>query len=186
MYFDIKSIEKTHWKTKEKFNDIHLIPHKITSKSNDPMKMIKEGPLPVYLWGGLADDPNEMYSEPINQLSFINIMVGAISEEVTETTYCFFINVKVEWVDDMMKIVPGSASLDPVLDGNSDIEGIAFFADRASAMKFKKLFLTQENLRNMIDGMDDLREFFMEYSSAEEWDNFFKVLQSINTNNIYQ
>ena len=40
-------------------------------------------------------------------------------------------------------------------------------------------------MRNMVDGFDELREFFMEHSSGEEWNNYFKELQSISVNKIF-
>jgi len=187
MKFDIQSVEFENWKTKEKTWENLLIPNKITSKDvHRKMNMVKEGPLPVYLWGGLVDDLNEIYgNNPKDILTHISCMFGAISEECYNTCYCFFISVKVEWVDDEMKIVPGSAELDTVHSGDSDVEGIAFFADRQSALKFKKQFLNQENMRNMVDGFDELREFFMEHSTGEEWNNYFKELQSISVNRIF-
>jgi hypothetical protein len=187
MKFDIQSLQFENWKTKEKTWENCLVPNKITSKDvHRKMNMVKEGPLPVYLWGGLVDDLNEIYGDDMqDSLTHISCMFGAISEECYNTCYCFFISVKVEWVDDEMKIVPGSAELDTVHSGDSDVEGIAFFADRQSALKFKKQFLNQENMRNMVDGLDELREFFMEHSTGEEWNNYFKELQSISVNKIF-
>ena len=187
MKFDIQSVKFENWKTKEITWENLLIPNKITHKDvHRKMNMVKEGPIPVYLWGGLVDDPNEIYGDfPQNSMTNINCMVGVISEEFYNVAYCFFISVKVEWVDDEMKIVPGSAELDTVHSGDSDVEGIAFFSDRQSALKFKKQFLNQDNMRNMVDGFDELREFFMEHSSGEEWNNYFKELQSISVNKIF-
>jgi hypothetical protein len=188
MKFDIQSVEFENWKTKGKTWENCLLPNKITSKNvTRRINMVKEGPLPVYLWGGLVDDLNEIYGDDMqDSLTHISCMFGVISEECYNPSYCFFISVKVEWVDDDMKIVPGSAELDTVHSGDSDVEGIAFFADRQSALKFKKQFLNQENMRNMVDGIDELRDFFMEHSTGEEWNNYFKELQSISINKIYQ
>ena len=188
MKFDIQSVEFENWKTKEKTWEDCLLPNKITSKNvNRRINMVKEGPLPVYIWGGLVDNPYEFYGDnPEDNMTHINCMIGAISEECYNTYYCFFISVKVEWVDDVMKIVPGSAEIDSVHSGDSDVEGIAFFSDRQSALKFKKQFLNQDNMRNMVDGFDELREFFMEHSTGEEWNNYFNELQLISVNKIYQ
>jgi len=188
MKFDIQSIEFENWKTKEKTWENCLLPNKITSKNvNRRINMVKEGPLPVYIWGGLVDNPYEFYGDnPYENMTHISCMLGAISEECYYTSYCFFISVKVEWIDGYMKIVPGSAELGTVHSGDSDVEGIAFFSDRQSALKFKKQFLTQDNMRNMVDGFEELREFFMEHSTGEEWGNYFKELQSISVNKIYQ
>lgn len=187
MKFDIQSVKFENWKTKEITWENCLVPNKITHKDfHRNMNMVKEGPLPVYLWGGLVDDPNEIYGDfPQNSMTHINCMIGTISEECYNTCYCFFISVGVEWIDDVMKIVPGSAELDSVHSGDSDVEGIAFFSDRQSALKFKKQFLNQDNMRTMIDGFDELREFFMEHSGGEEWNNYFKELQSISINKIF-
>jgi hypothetical protein len=43
-----------------------------------------------------------------------------------------------------------------------------------------------DNMRNMVDGFEELRDFFMEHSTGEEWNNYFKELQSISVNKIYQ
>jgi len=188
MKFDIQSVKFENWKTKEITWENCLVPNKITHKDfHRKMNMVKEGPLPVYLWGGLVDNPYEFYGDnPEDNMTHINCMVGVISEECYHTSYCFFINVKVEWIDGEMKIAPGSAEIDSVHSGDSDVEGIAFFADRQSALKFKKQFLTQDNMRNMVDGFEELRDFFMEHSTGEEWNNYFKELQSISVNKIYQ
>lgn len=188
MKFDIQSVEFENWKTKEKTWEDCLLPNKITSKDvNRKINMVKEGPLPVYIWGGLVDNPYEFYGDnPEDSMTHINCMVGVISEECNHTSYCFFINVRVEWVDGELRVVPGSADIDSVHSGDSDVEGIGFFADRQSALKFKRQFLTQDNMRSMVDGFDDLREFFMEYSNGEQWNNYFKELQSISVNKIYQ
>lgn len=188
MKFDIQSVEFENWKTKEKTWTDCLLPNKITSKNiNRKMKMLKEGPLPVYIWGGLVDNPYAFYGDnPQDNMTHINCMIGVISEECNDFSYCFFINVKVEWIDGEFRVVPGSSDIDPVHSGDSDVEGIGFFADRQSALKFKRQFLTQDNMRKMVDGFEELREFFMEYSNGEQWNNYFKELQSISVNKLYQ
>lgn len=182
MHFDILSLENTRRSTWNEF----LIPSKIITKYfKGNTKLIKKGPLPVYLWGGLVDNPYEIFNEEdIESLEFLNIMIGAISEECHETCYTFFISTKISWENGSFKIVSGSSGIDHV--SNEVGDGIAFFSDRKSAIKFKNVFLSQDNLRKMVDGFEELREFFMEYSTGEEWSNYFNELQSISINKLYQ
>ncbi len=182
MHFDVLSMENTRRSTWDEF----IIPSKIiTNDFKGNTKIVKKGPLPVYLWGGLVDNPYELCNEDnMESLGSLNVMVGAISEECHESCYTFFISTKLIWEDGSFKIVSGSSELDPV---NTEIgDTIALFSDRKSALKFKNVFLKQDNLRKMIDGFEELREFFMDYSTGEEWNNYFNELQSISINKLYQ
>lgn len=185
MHFDIISIEHESYKTKEKSWNDYIIPSNNKKDSENLTKLQKKGPLPVYLCGGLTEDINELYGEEyIEDMEYINIMFSAISEECIEPCSSFFLKTNVIWEDGYVKIVNGSSTLTTV---NNEVgDGIALFSDRKSAVKFKNVFLKTDNLKKMVDGFEDLRVFFMEYSTAEEWDNYFKEIQSISINKLYQ
>jgi hypothetical protein len=190
MNFNLQSFKCVHWKTKAETHQVYLVPTtKMISKidKREPT-IVKNGPIPVYILDAYILDPEEMYDGNIKEMfSHFEIQFNVISEECEYPASCFLMTIAVEWIGDTFKLVPGSAEITDILSDESDVEGIALFSDRSSAVKFRNKFLDGDNLKKSMCGLEPIREFFMEYAySAEEWKNLFKYMREIPINKLYK
>lgn len=111
----------------------------------------------------------------------IDLFVHGIPEDdrVHETFEMFMISISLDWIsDEEFKLSDKNISLYEMENG------IIKFSDRKSAMKFKNIF-DKKTVNKRISGFDELRNFFMEFSSAEELYKLFDKIKSISTNDLY-
>lgn len=157
------------------------------SNPNEALKkgetLYQKSPIQIYLTSGLMVDPRESFTdEEISDCKSISAMFFGIpsrEEKFSEAFELFMMDVPISWENDVFKISDESISF-------CEMEhGVLKFADRKSAVKFKNIISNKETLKGFVDGLDDIREFFMEYSDASEWDKFFDKLKSISANELY-
>jgi hypothetical protein len=99
--------------------------------------------------------------------------------------YPFYLCLDLKWDEEDTFVVSDNVSFIQALN---DFEGMFFFADRKSAVKFKNL-LTEENIKRLStsENFDSLRDFFVNNAKdSKQWSKFFNTLRSINTNLIYR
>jgi hypothetical protein len=63
-----------------------------------------------------------------------------------------------------------------------------YFINREEAVRFKRVYLKKETLEKLMDPLSDLslKELFMAYSTAEEYNLFFSKIQTLRVNLLYQ
>jgi hypothetical protein len=63
------------------------------------------------------------------------------------------------------------------------------FIDRPEAVRFKKVYFKKETFEKLMESLDgefSLKEIFMAYSTAEEYNSFFSKIQTLRVNLLYQ
>lgn len=157
------------------------------SNPNEALKrgetLYQKSPIQIYLTGGHMIDPRESFAdEEISDCKSISTMFFGIpsrEEKYSETFELFMMDVPITWENNVFKVGDESVYF-------CEMEhGVLKFADRKSAVKFKNILGNKEVLKSVVDGLDDIREFFMGYSDASEWEKFLDKLKSISTNELY-
>lgn len=188
MNFDIVEITKDYSKLKSqrkdsvKFTQSIPIGSENKPSAGETWKIIKSSPNIAYITSTLIDEPNEIWDD-ITDMDSIGFCIQCIAKDGgSDPFYCFYMQVKVIWEGDMFKIVDGSCELSECAN---DYSGLYLFADRKSALKFKNKFLDPQYL-NKIEGMEQVHETFLEYSTGEEWKKYFDELKSISINKLWK
>lgn len=164
-----------------------LAPNTIIPSSNRgdrPGILLQSSPISCYLSGAWFVDPKDKYGEIEDieeECSAIELSICVIPAEVNESIGIFNIEVKIIWEEGTFNIVEGSVD---TVEGVNDWNQKVLFSDRLSARKFKSKFLEEKNIKRILS-IDVIREFFMEYSTADNWDKYMKELQSIPVNKLY-
>lgn len=154
----------------------------------DKYELIHESPIEAYISGFYIDDWLEMEENgegSLQELRALGMEVCAMGDKSNYAGGIFKIYVGIEWDKSDKPGEPFFKIVDKVyIDESWNDELLLKFADRRSAVKFKNLLkfpkklMTQRNL-------DSVREFFMIYSSASDFDKYFEMLSKININSLY-
>jgi hypothetical protein len=168
-------------------------------RANNKKSPVTEGPIDLYLTldtnlnrGGIDNERNNSFdsiywddTEEFNSICIIvygqlfeysngqRLMSDYISSEL------FTIELKVEHQSDDSFILTNEVSIEPPF--MAEEEDKILFADVNSANNFKKYFLNKE----LLSKVDGFREFFMEYFRPEDYEKFFKLLNQIPANQLY-
>jgi len=145
--------------------------------------MVQKSPISIYITAGLMANPLESFNDDeIQACSAVDIMFFGIpsqDESFTETIELFMLSVPIDWEGETFKISDSPVSV-------AEMEyGVVKFADRKSANKFRSLLSDSDKFKNLVDGIDGMREFFMTYSTGTELDKLYKKLSSMSANTIY-
>jgi hypothetical protein len=164
----------------EKMNFVVLSDRKDAGLNEE---ILKQAPLPVYITGSMWVNVKESFSDDdLVSCSGLDFMFFAIPEDesIEDTFEMFMLTIPIKWISDEQFVLSDHP--------NSFFEmdlGIVKFSDRKSAIKFRNQLLSQENLKDHLDGYQNLREFFMEFSQADQWEKLFEKMKKININQLY-
>jgi hypothetical protein len=124
---------------------------------------------------------------------YINLFIVDLESGVSH--HAFNYEIPITWSEDNTFKIDGIIRIG--IGWNED-ESKILFSDRLSAVKFKKMMkrdniiklMKCENGYNQTEGIkenyyDILRKFFMEYSTAEEMEKIFKLIESVPVNQLW-
>ncbi len=194
--------------TEREFTEIFHKKYQYNKGLDTIISSIKEAPNKCYISSMACDEFEEYPTEEIYGLDKIHIIVFIIDIESGAQTHAFTYEIPITWLNDnTFKLI------DDINIGsgwNAD-ESKILFSDRLNAVKFKKM-MTRDNIINLLNccetgGMypfgsmsaseveptvsqyenyyDVLRNFFMEYSTAEEMEKIFKLIESVPINKLW-
>jgi len=153
-------------------------------KHLEESKLIKSSPNSCHVCNCFLDQIHDLYKYPMES-KYLGVTFEFTPDDGKGTVFPFYLCVDLKWDDEDMFGIGDNAWID---ETSNDFEGMFFFADRKSAVKFKNL-LTEENIKRLStsENFDSLREFFVNNAKdSKQWIKFFSTLRSINTNLIYR
>jgi hypothetical protein len=154
-------------------------------KDLEESRLIKSSPNSCHVSSCLIDEIEEMYGDDPTTLFSLGVTFAFSPDESNGMIYPFYLCLDLKWDEEDTFVVSDKAWID---ETSNDFEGMFFFADRKSAVKFKNL-LTEENIKRLStsENFDSLRDFFVNNAKdSKQWSKFFNTLRSINTNLIYR
>ncbi len=125
------------------------------------------------------------------QTIYINLFIVDLESGLSH--HAFNYEIPITWSEDNTFKTDGSIRIGV---GWNEDESKILFSDRLSAVKFKKM-MKRDNIIKLMkcetgynDGVkenyyDILRKFFMEYSTAEEMEKIFKLIESVPVNQLW-
>ncbi len=140
------------------------------------------------------EEENSDYNESAKiRTIYINLFIVDLESGLSH--HAFNYEIPITWSKDNTFKIDGSIRIGV---GWNEDESKILFSDRLSAVKFKKMMkrdniiklLKCENGYNQTEGIkenyyDILRKFFMEYSTAEEMEKIFKLIESVPVNQLW-
>lgn len=178
------------------FNDIYSNKTEYKIDKGD-ISSVRKSPNKCYISLISCTDFEEDYSpEDIETIIVIYINVFIIDIESGKSVHAFNYEVPIVWADESFKLW---GNIRVGVGWNED-ESKILFSDRVSAVKFKKMMKRDNIIKLMscetgyVDQVtgkkenyydDVLRKFFMEYSTAEEMEKLFKLIESVPVNSLW-
>lgn len=165
-----------------KFKDGITISKLIDHRQHQDDSIIKKSPNDFYISSVKVILPSKEVIEK-EEPFLLYISFNAIPIDFNCEFQCLQISVEVDWdIKDNLFYISSDDWYDKTIKVSD-----AIFADRKSAIKFKKILCDPKNLNDIIVNIDEIKDLFFEYStSGYQLECFLKIFSSLPTNILYQ
>lgn len=179
------------------FTEIYHKGYNYKQPINTDIISVMKGPNKCYISAISCTNPEEEYTpEDMTLIQNIDFCVWIIDTESGISSSAFNYQIPIKWLDNETFELEGTIDID---SGWNDDESRILFSDRVNAVRFKRM-LKRDNIIKLLNFesgyIDDftgkketyydcLRKFFMEYSTSEEMEKAFKLIESVPINKLW-